>query len=77
MEGSISATDSFPLIGKDSVVHMLFNLAFHVKDELSFARDVSLENSGFLFMFTIGLTSFGVLLLFPLLLTDLLFTHSF
>ena len=58
-----------PLIQKDSVTHM-YGLAVYVKEGLPFPRDLSLEKScRFLLLFLTGFTSFGVLLLFPLLIT--------
>ena len=64
-----------PLIQKDSITHK-HGLAVYVKERLLFERDLSLENCGFLLMFSIGFTSLCVLLLFPLLIT-FIFMHSF
>ena len=64
-----------PLIQKDSITHK-HGLAVYVKERLPFERDLSLENCGFLLMFSIGFTSLCILLLFPLLIT-FIFMHSF
>ena len=64
-----------PLIQKDSITHK-HGLAVYVKEGLPFERDLSLENCGFLLMFSIGFISLCVLLLFPLLIT-FIFMHSF
>ena len=42
--GNFSVRGCLPLIRKDSSTHM-HGLAVHVKEELPFARDLSLENS--------------------------------
>ena len=41
--GNFSVRGYLPLIGKDSITHM-HGLAVHVKEELPFAQDLSLEN---------------------------------
>ena len=64
-----------PLIQKDSITHK-HGLTLYVNDGLHFERDLSLENCGFLLMFSTGFTSLYVLLLFPLLIT-FIFMHSF
>ena len=65
-----------PLIRKDSGTHM-HGLAVYVKEGLPFARDLSLENCRFLFMFLTGFTSLIALLLFPLLITCFSFVQGF
>ena len=66
------------LIRKDSVTHM-HGLAVHEKNELPFARDVSLENSAdSFFIFATSFILFSVLLLFRLSsITLFVFMHSF
>ena len=66
------------LIRKDSVTHM-HGLAVHVKNELPFARDVSLENSAdSFFIFATSFILFSVLLLFRLSsITLFVFMHGF
>ena len=81
LDGSIDSSNfslrgCLPLIRKDSGTHM-YGLAVYVKEGLPFARDLSLENCGFLLMFSSGFTSLSVLLLFPLLITFFVFTHHF
>ena len=49
--GSFSVRGYLPLIRKDFVTHM-HGLAVYVKGGLSFERDFSLENCGFLLMFS-------------------------
>ena len=66
-----------PLIRKDSSTHM-HGLAVYVKEGLPFAWDLSLENSvGSLLMFSTGITSLSVLLLFPLSITFFVLLHGF
>ena len=65
-----------PLIRKDFGTHM-HGLAVYVKEGLPFARDLSLENCRFLFMFLTGFTSLIALLLFPLLITCFSFVQGF
>ena len=65
-----------PLIRKDSSTHM-HSLAVYLKERLPFARDVSLKNCRFLFMFSTGFTLLSVLLLFPLSITVFIFVHGF
>ena len=74
--GYFSVRGYFPLILKDSSTHMHV-LAVCVKEGLPFARDLSLENCRFLFMFSTGFTSLNVLLLFPLSITFFSFMHGF
>ena len=73
---NFSVRGYLPLIRKDSGTHM-HGLAVYVKEGLPFARDLSLENCRFLFMFSTGFTSLSVLLLFPLSITFFSFVHSF
>ena len=66
-----------PLIQKNSSTHM-HGLAVYVKEGLPFAWDLSLENSvGSLLMFSTGITSLSVLLLFPLSITFFVLLHGF
>ena len=52
-------------------------LAIYVKGGLPFARDIPLENCGFLLIFSTGFTSLSVLLLFPPSITFVVFMHGF
>ena len=62
------------LIHKDPSIHM-HGLAVYVKEGLSFAQDLPLENSlGSYLCFQISLS---VLLLFPLSITLFVFVHGF
>ena len=74
--GNFSAKGYLPLIRKDFVTHMV-GLVVYMKKGLPFARDLSLENSGFLLMFSTGFTLLSVLLLFPLQITFYVFIHDF
>ena len=85
--GNFSGRGYLPLIQKDSITHM-YGLAVYVKEGLSFAQDLSLENSFaqdlslensffFYFMFSTSFTSLVVLLLFPLSITFFIILHSF
>ena len=65
-----------PLIQKDCSTHM-HGLTVCVKEGLPFARDLSLENSRFLLMFSTGFTLLSVLLLFPLLVAFFVFVRGF
>ena len=64
------------LVRKDSSTHV-HGLAVYVKEGLPLARDLSLENCRFLFMFWTGFTSLSVLLLFPLSITFFSFVDGF
>ena len=55
----------------------MHGLAVYVKEVLPFSRGISLENSGFLLMFSTGFTLFSVLLLFPLPVTFFVLMHGF
>ena len=56
----------------------MHGLAVCIKEGLSFARDLSLENSReFLSMLSTGFTSFDVLLLFPMFIIVFVFVHGF
>ena len=55
----------------------MHGLTVCVKEGLPFARDLSLENSRFLLMFSTGFTLLSVLLLFPLLVTFFVFVRGF
>ena len=68
--GNFSVTGYLPLIRKDSLTHM-HGLAVYVKEGLPFASYLSLENCVFLRMFSTGVTSHSVLLLFSLSITFL------
>ena len=74
--GNFSVRGYLPLIRKDSGTHM-HGLAVYVKEGLPFARDLSLENFRFLFMFSTCFTSLSVILLFPLSITFFSFVHGF
>ena len=74
--GNCSVRGYLPLIRKDSSTHM-HSLAVYLKERLPFARDVSLKNCRFLFMFSTGFTLLSVLLLFPLSITVFIFVHGF
>ena len=77
--GNFTVRDYLPLIRKDSSTH-IHGLAVYMKEGFPFARDLSLENYGFLLMFSIltyGFTSLNVLLLLPLSITFFVFMHSF
>ena len=63
--GNFSVRGYLPLVRKDSGSHM-HGLAVYVKEQLPFARDLSLENSADSYLFLTGFTSLRVLLLFPL-----------
>ena len=74
--GNFSTRDYLPLIQKDSITQM-HGLAVYVKEGLSFAQDLYLENSwGFLLLFSTSFTSLSVLLLFPLWI-NFVIMHSF
>ena len=74
--GNFPVMGYLPLIQKDSNTHM-HGLAVYMKEGLPFTQDLSLENSGFLLMFSIGLTSFSVLHLFPPSITFFVFMQGF
>ena len=74
--GYFSVRGYLPLIRKDSGTHM-HGLAVYVKEGIPFARDLSLENCRFLFMFSTGFTLLSVLLLFPLSIIFFSFLHGF
>ena len=79
ISGNFSVRGYLPLIWKDSRTHT-HGVAVYVKEGSFFARDSSLENSylcRFLFMFSTGLTSLSVLLLFLLSITFFSFLHGF
>ena len=59
--GNFSVRGYLPFIRKDSTT-----LTVYMKEELPFALDLSLENSGFLLMFSTGFTSLSASLLFPI-----------
>ena len=61
--GNFSVKGCLPLIQKDSATHM-DGLAIYMKEVLP-----PRKLSGFLFMFLAGVTSFSVLLSFPLMIT--------
>ena len=65
-----------PLIWKDSSTHM-HRLAVYIKEELPFARNLSLENCRFLLMFLTGFTSLSVLLFSRLSITFFVFVYGF
>ena len=74
---NFSVSGYLPLIQKDSSTHMHV-LAVYVKEGLSFARDLSLENSADSYLcFRLALLHSRVLLLFPLSITFFVFVHSF
>ena len=56
-----------PLIQNDPITHM-HGFVIYVKEGLPFARDLPRKLCRFIFMFSTGFTSFGVLLPFPLLI---------
>ena len=64
--GNFSVRGYLALIRKDSTTHM-HRLTVYVKEELPFARDLSLE----------GITSLSILILFPLSITFFVFMHGF
>ena len=74
--GNFSVRGYLPLVRKDSSTHM-HGLAVYVKEGLPLARDLSLENCRFLFMFSTGFTSLSVLLLFPLSINFFSFVDDF
>ena len=73
---AISLRGYLRLISMDSTTHM-HGLAVYVKERLPFAWNLSLENSGFLLMFSANFSLLSVLLLFPLLITFFVLIHSF
>ena len=76
---NFSVKGYLPLIQKDSSTH-IHGLAVYVKGEgrTSFCtRLISRKLCRFLFTFPTGLTSFSVLLLFPLSIIFFVFLHSF
>ena len=74
--GNFSVRDCLPLIRKDSSAHM-HSLAVFVKEGLSFAQELSLENSADSYLcFRLALLH-SVLLLFPLSITFFVFLHGF
>ena len=71
----LSVTGYLPLIRKDSGTH-IHGLAVYVKKGLPFAGDLPLENSADSYLFSTGLTSLSLLLLFPLSVTFFNFVHG-
>ena len=72
--GNFSVRGYLSLIHKDPSIHV-HGLAVYVKEGLSFAQDLPLENSlGSYLCFQISLS---VLLLFPLSITLFVFVHGF
>ena len=56
----------------------MHGLAVYVKEGLSFARDLSLENSEDSYLcFRLAMLALGVLLLFPLSINFFVFVHGF
>ena len=74
--GNFSVRGYLHLISMDSTTHM-HGLAVYMKERLPFAWNLSLENSGFLLIFSANFSSLSVLLLFPLLITFFVLIHSF
>ena len=75
--GNFSMRGYLPLIWKDSSTHM-HGLAVYVKEELPFARGLSLENSADSYLrFWPGFISFSVLLLFPPSSSFFIFVQDF
>ena len=64
------------LVRKDSITHM-HGLAVYLKERLSFARDLSLENSADSYLCFWPALLHSALLLFPLLITFFVFMHGF
>ena len=64
------------LVRKDSITHM-HGLAVYLKERLSFAQDLSLENSADSYLCFWPALLHSVLLLFPLLITFFVFMHGF
>ena len=74
---NFSLRGSFPLIQKDSITHM-HGLAVFLKEKTSFCTGlISKKLCGCLLLFSTGFTSLSVLLLSPLLITFLVYKHSF
>ena len=61
--GNFSVKGYLPLIGKDYITHM-HGVAVYMKEGLPFVRGSSLENCGFLLMFTTGSASLSVFFFF-------------
>ena len=74
--GNFYVRGYLPLIRMDFTTHM-HALAVYVKEGLPFVQELSLENCGFLLMFSTGFISLSVLLLFPLSITFFVFMHGF
>ena len=64
------------LVRKDSITHM-HGLAVYLKERLSFAQDLSLENSADSYLCFWPALLHSALLLFPLLITFFVFIHGF
>ena len=64
------------LVRKDSITHM-HGLAVYLKERLSFAQDLSLENSADSYLCFWPPLLHSALLLFPLLITFFVFMHGF
>ena len=64
------------LVRKDSITHM-HGLAVYLKERLSFAQDLSLENSADSYLCFWPALLHSALLLFPLLITFFVFMHGF
>ena len=68
--------DVFPYCQLFYSITQMHGLAVYVKDGLSFEWDLFRKLWGFLFIFLICFTSFGVLLLLSLFITIFFFVHS-
>ena len=73
---NFSVRGYLPLIQKNYITYM-HGPAVYVKERLLFARDLSLGNCGFWFIFSTSFTSLSVVLLFPLTITFFIFLLSF
>ena len=75
--GNFSVRGYLPIIQKDSVTHM-HGLAVYVKEELPFARNLSLENSAdSYFFFRLALLYSVSYFFFSYPVTFFVFMHSF
>ena len=74
--GNYSVKGYLPLIQKNSITNM-HGLVVYVKERLSFARNLSLENSLDSYLFLTGFTSLRILLLFPLSIPFFIVMHGF
>ena len=74
--GNFSVTVYLALIRKDSIAPM-HGLAVYIKEGLPFEQELSLENYGFLLVFSTGFTALKATSFSPLLIVFFVFMHSF